>query len=246
MPFQKYSQNSFSDPKLYDAYQFSKKSSKSLYPSLYTVYTAYMYLLVYYIYNMETSPFSSYMISLLDLVHKADGLQAAQTVFPLKDKSLGSRVGLLIRLHGKSFGLQGEPLSFQNYKIKFGRIFFLIREVTDVTLLIQNCLKNKSVLSTQKPTDLEIVRNWRIFWRSVSRESLGLQRWNSQSSKVEGLDPGFSRAFQLEGLDPRFLYAIHKHQVKISRFFIRYIFPTGFCPVSIIHSRLWIFIRIFV
>jgi hypothetical protein len=51
---------------------------------------------------------------------------------------------------------------------------------------------------------------------------LGDMRWNSQSSKVEGLDPGFSRDFQVEGLDPGFLFAIHKHQAKISRFFIGY------------------------
>jgi hypothetical protein len=82
------------------------------------------------------------------------------------------------------------------------------------------------------------------------------QKWNSQSSKVEGLDPGFFRDFQVkdldpgffrdfevEDLDPGFLYAIHKHQAKISRFFIGHIFYYGFCPVSIIHSRLWIFVR---
>ncbi len=73
-----------------------------------------------------------------------------------------------------------------------------------------------------------------------------VQRWNSQSTKVQGLDPGFSRAFQVEGLDPGFLYAIHKHQAKISRFFIGYIFSYGFFSFSIIHSMLRIFIRIFV
>jgi hypothetical protein len=47
-------------------------------------------------------------------------------------------------------------------------------------------------------------------------------KWNSHSSKVEGIDPGFLRDFQVEVLDPEFLYAIHKHQAKISRFFIRH------------------------
>jgi hypothetical protein len=56
------------------------------------------------------------------------------------------------------------------------------------------------------------------------------QRWNSQSPKVKGLDLGFSWAFQVEGLDPRFLYVIHKHQVKISRFFIGHIFFLWFLP----------------
>ncbi len=82
-------------------------------------------------------------------------------------------------------------------------------------------------------------------WHPVDVAVTGL-RCYSQSSKVGGLDPGFSRAFQVESLDPGFLYAIHKHQAKISRFFIGHIFSSGFYPISVIHSRLWIFIRIFV
>ncbi len=68
-------------------------------------------------------------------------------------------------------------------------------------------------------------------------------KWNSQPSKVEGLDPGFFQDFHVEGLDPGFLYAINKHQAKIPRFFIGHIFNYVFCPVSIIRSRVWIFVR---
>jgi hypothetical protein len=72
------------------------------------------------------------------------------------------------------------------------------------------------------------------------------QRWNSQSSKVLGLDPGFSRAFEVKGLDPGFIFAIHECLSKISRFFIGRIFSYGFLLFSIIHRRVWIFVRIFV
>jgi hypothetical protein len=67
--------------------------------------------------------------------------------------------------------------------------------------------------------------------------------WSGIHSHLKSRDPGFFRDFQVEGLDPGFLYAIHKHQAKILRFFIGHIFYYGFCPVSIIHSRFWIFVR---
>jgi hypothetical protein len=50
----------------------------------------------------------------------------------------------------------------------------------------------------------------------------------------------FYRAFQVVGLDPGFLYAGQEHPRDFHSF------PYGFCPVSIIDSRMvWIFISIF-